>query len=416
MIAARQIAFGKAAGKRKPYDAEVEFLQSSGTGNTLAWVDTGIPNTANIRVEATARCVATPIPNTIDLYVFGSGWGAGVDIAYGIVYSDRWTDLGKCMLLTRGGTGGSFSPDMGTSITGDGQFHSFVYETNDSMSSITVDNGAPFVITTPRKLNGTTYGIFGPRDEATSSGIAQIAQLKIYDANSVLVRDFIPVRVGDVGYMYDRVSGQLFGNAGTGEFVLGPDVNRNEDAFILVSPTQTAIHYSPIVTTDTFSLDEDFRIELRYKCLQNGLGSWGTILGTTGGTNKNGINLRQRNTTNEAYFLIGGTNSNYFDCSNWVDLSFSPSEGPVVNGTIVLSPALIDMSKFTSTSPLYIGEGPRGYGATCASAWKYVRIYRNGVMTRNYIPHVSGSFIDTVSGNILEVDSRSTTMVEYYES
>jgi hypothetical protein len=41
--------------------------------------------------------------------------------------------------------------------------------------------------------------------------------------NDILVRDFIPVRVGNVGYMYDKVSGQLFGNSGTGNFILGPD-------------------------------------------------------------------------------------------------------------------------------------------------------------------------------------------------
>ena len=35
--------------------------------------------------------------------------------------------------------------------------------------------------------------------------------------------DLIPVRVGQVGYMYDKVSGQLFGNVGTGDFGLGPD-------------------------------------------------------------------------------------------------------------------------------------------------------------------------------------------------
>lgn len=39
-----------------------------------------------------------------------------------------------------------------------------------------------------------------------------------------IVRDFIPVRVGTTGYMYDKVSGQLFGNAGTGSFILGADV------------------------------------------------------------------------------------------------------------------------------------------------------------------------------------------------
>ena len=45
---------------------------------------------------------------------------------------------------------------------------------------------------------------------------------KIYNGD-VLVRDFIPVRIGRTGYLYDRVSDALFGNAGTGAFLLGPD-------------------------------------------------------------------------------------------------------------------------------------------------------------------------------------------------
>jgi hypothetical protein len=52
---------------------------------------------------------------------------------------------------------------------------------------------------------------------------------KIYrfkmEVNKTLVRDFIPVRVGQVGYMYDKISGQLFSNAGTGNFILGADKN-----------------------------------------------------------------------------------------------------------------------------------------------------------------------------------------------
>ena len=35
--------------------------------------------------------------------------------------------------------------------------------------------------------------------------------------------DLIPVRKRSIGYMYDRVSGQLFGNQGTGDFIIGPD-------------------------------------------------------------------------------------------------------------------------------------------------------------------------------------------------
>ena len=42
-------------------------------------------------------------------------------------------------------------------------------------------------------------------------------------SKGVSIFDFIPVRVGSIGYMYDRVSGQLFGNSGTGAFIIGPD-------------------------------------------------------------------------------------------------------------------------------------------------------------------------------------------------
>jgi hypothetical protein len=45
---------------------------------------------------------------------------------------------------------------------------------------------------------------------------------------ATIVRDFIPVRVGETGYLFDKISKKLFGNANTsettpGEFILGPD-------------------------------------------------------------------------------------------------------------------------------------------------------------------------------------------------
>ena len=46
------------------------------------------------------------------------------------------------------------------------------------------------------------------------------------------IRDLIPVRVGNVGYMYDKVSRQLFGNSGTGDFILGPDKTDAEEIII----------------------------------------------------------------------------------------------------------------------------------------------------------------------------------------
>ena len=44
------------------------------------------------------------------------------------------------------------------------------------------------------------------------------------------MRDFVPVRIGEVGYMYDAVGGEVFGNAATsGYFLPGPDVTEGEE-------------------------------------------------------------------------------------------------------------------------------------------------------------------------------------------
>ena len=59
----------------------------------------------------------------------------------------------------------------------------------------------------------------------TSSASTRISYFTIFDLDTnKKVFDAIPVRIGQVGYMYDKVSGQLFGNAGTGDFILGNDI------------------------------------------------------------------------------------------------------------------------------------------------------------------------------------------------
>jgi hypothetical protein len=42
--------------------------------------------------------------------------------------------------------------------------------------------------------------------------------------NGSVVLDLIPVRVGQVGYMYDRIGRRLLGNAGSGTLVVGHDL------------------------------------------------------------------------------------------------------------------------------------------------------------------------------------------------
>ena len=84
-------------------------------------------------------------------------------------------------------------------------------------------------------ITGTVNNVYIERNSTSSAGYYSISiteyafkgnvySCQFYDGNSIIC-DLVPVRVEQVGYMYDRVSGELFGNAGTGDFVLGPDIN-----------------------------------------------------------------------------------------------------------------------------------------------------------------------------------------------
>ena len=73
--------------------------------------------------------------------------------------------------------------------------------------------------------NNFPFTLFGLNGEPQSGNIGgDISSARFSFCNSP-VRDLVPVRVGQVGYLFDRVSGELFGNAGTGAFVVGPDKN-----------------------------------------------------------------------------------------------------------------------------------------------------------------------------------------------
>ena len=197
MIAARQIAFGRGAGKRKPYDAEIEYLESTGT----QYLDTGIKLASTTKAVVDTAFTSGSVLGVIfpsnysTWFCFTSGTTSTVRYYYGSVSNYDYT-IDKTMRHVYG-----ISKDF--EIDG-----SVVYTSSNTLTA-----GLLNLYAFGRVNNGN------PNDLLKG----KIFSLKIYD-NDILVRDFIPVRKGNVGYMYDRVSGQLFGNSGTGEFVLGPDL------------------------------------------------------------------------------------------------------------------------------------------------------------------------------------------------
>ena len=209
MVGARVGAWAK-IGAPLPYDAEVEYLESTGT----QWIDTGLVWDSD---EWKCSAVITALSAVEENYIISqhsSGQGA--------VYAFAYMHNSNLRLAYRNNDAAGFF------VTSD--FFGKTYEWNayytNGNQTLSIGNLATLSANQVWKSGATQEGmriiIGGMRTYGGMAKYIRFGRVRIEHGN-FLVRDFIPVRVGDVGYMYDRVSGQLFGNSGTGAFLIGPD-------------------------------------------------------------------------------------------------------------------------------------------------------------------------------------------------
>lgn len=187
-----------------PYDAEIEYLESSGS----PYIDTGIYITKSTTVEISHQVIALQADVTDDISYF-SCWTSNSQCAYCFRTSAN-------AIRTRWGS--SSATDLAVS--------------KNDMILFTVD-GTKYVnknVTKNTTKSGNTGSSYPTNQTFRLFAGTANRPVRIYYAK-VGNLDLIPVRVGQVGYMYDKVSGQLFGNAGTDNFILGPDVAKNPKPF-----------------------------------------------------------------------------------------------------------------------------------------------------------------------------------------
>lgn len=76
-------------------------------------------------------------------------------------------------------------------------------------------------------VNPTTQTIALFASKNSNGGINHPGKMKLYsikfEKDDVTLLDLVPVRVGQVGCLYDKVSGELFKNETSTPFILGPD-------------------------------------------------------------------------------------------------------------------------------------------------------------------------------------------------
>ena len=180
-----------------PYDAELQYLQSSGA----QYIDLGKKATTSTKIE-----VKFSLSNTVTQAVYGSA-----ESNYGCFFGTSATSVVFCNF-----TNDPISPSRTLSANTD-------YTVIQNGTSLKI-NSWNNTVKAPR---ATTYNLalFARRlsGEVQRNMSGKLYYFKMYNGND-LVLDLIPVSKNNVGYMYDRVSGELFGNDGTGSFTLGPVV------------------------------------------------------------------------------------------------------------------------------------------------------------------------------------------------
>lgn len=192
------------------YDAEIEYLESTGT----QWIDSEIKATNDIGISISGSMLdrtSGQFPVMVGTQL--TDWSKYISI-----YQDNNT----VSLETYNGTSDSMkSLNCPVSSTFEGKINwlesntiVLKYQEKEFSSACTVPN-LDFNI-----------GIFCAISEngPESFSKSHIISFSI-SKGSTIVRDFIPVRKNGIGYLYDKVSKKLFGNSGTGDFVLGPDKN-----------------------------------------------------------------------------------------------------------------------------------------------------------------------------------------------
>lgn len=193
-----------------PYDAEVEWICSDGE----TYIDTGVKPSNTVRFE-----IVMDIPElTTGIWPFGA-WTSSSAGKMCLFYNKdtkqwRWHFGNTSTAKTEAITVGRYTFD------------------NHSASAARILNVKHGSTTTSYTNTSNTFtganNIFLFALNTGTSSANKHADEKLVSAKfwsgSTLIRDYIPVRVGQVGYLYDKVSGELFGNSGSGSFTLGSDV------------------------------------------------------------------------------------------------------------------------------------------------------------------------------------------------
>ena len=222
--------------KNIPYDAEIEYLEPSAEGANGEYIDTEIKPTSTTGVEIKVRCPATGTDNGKETIFFGASTNAAYKSGNNFtIEKGSGGNVNAIMFKTSSSgtiiihTGHYSNPYiLRVNCSSDGTNKGIMYNENRTqLNNVTLTKDA----TLPTALNLYLFcrNVAGNPDRSYNYK-TRIYYLKIWQ-DTTLVRDMIPVRIGNVGLMYDKVSKKLFKSQNSGTFVLGPDIKKHYNMY-----------------------------------------------------------------------------------------------------------------------------------------------------------------------------------------
>ena len=207
MLAARKSIGMKSGGAKLPYDAEVEWIATDG----LSWIDTGIPMSSGMEVIAEHMFVVSSSKRQL--------MGSNVSRQYYGVNTSGYIEFG------------ALDVNASAVLANANTIYTISYKAENGDNICSIYSGGSLLF----HKSGAYYSFSGNFIIFNIGGNSQfqfISGNRIYSFKmlfgGILVRDMTPVRFTNElgqseGAMYDRVSGRLFRNQGTGAFLYGND-------------------------------------------------------------------------------------------------------------------------------------------------------------------------------------------------
>ena len=189
----------------------VEYIESSGT----QWINTGIIGSPSVEYRLDAYVYESNRNGTHHLISSNKSRGSGQ-----YRYVLRVTENDNSYSARYGDSGLTKVPFDGSNV-----FGRHVFELKNGQYSI--DGGTKTSFNVNSGSNGIPFALFGnfENNQFYEGSSIKVFSLSIHDDTTE--KDFLPVTKNGEAGLYDQVNGVFYGNAGTGSFTAGPEIEKS---------------------------------------------------------------------------------------------------------------------------------------------------------------------------------------------